>query len=128
MPGLWNLSAFFSCGEIPPEGSYRGTLVMEDGALASPLKSFLTKRPVLQWTFLGNRPKALGKSKIRGWRVRGTIFGPLPVQGHPQAPEHRKEGLIVHEIAERIEGKTDLRPIKLQEAKPLLRQGLILKN
>ena len=46
-------------------------------------------------------------------------------------PEHRvtlklqntEKGLIVHEIAGRIEGKTILRPIKLKEAKPLLRRA-----
>ena len=125
--GLLGLSAFFfSCGsEIPPEGTYRGTLVMEDGVSNVTLEILPDEKARLNGLF--------SKSAEGTWKVEsvGGGYAKDDLWATFKFPEHRvtlklqntEKGLIVHEIAGRIEGKTILRPIKLKEAKPLLRRA-----
>ena len=68
-------------------------------------------------------PKALGKSNPWVAGTPRTIFGPPSNFPNTLKLQNTEKGLIVHEIAGRIEGKTILRPIKLKEAKPLLRRA-----
>ena len=118
-------AACFSCGsDLPPEGTYRGTLVMEDGNSKVTLEILPDQKA---------RIKGLWEKTTEGsWKAEsvGGGYAMDDLWATFKFPEHRvtlklkntEEGLIVHEISARLEGKTILRPFKLNEAKPLLRR------
>lgn len=116
----------FSCGsEISPEGIYRGTLVMEDGNSKVTLEILPNQKARLKGLFPKTTEGTWKAESVGGGYSKDDLWATF------KFPEHRvtlklkntEEGLIVHEIAGRIEGKTILRPIKLKEAKPLLRRA-----
>jgi hypothetical protein len=125
--GLVILSAIcFSCGsDISPEGTYRGTLVMEDGDSIATLEILPDQKAILKGLFPKTAEGTWKAESVGGGYAKDDLWATF------KFPEHRvtlklqnaTEGLIVHEVAARIEGKTILRPIKLKEAKPLLRRA-----
>ena len=125
--GLLGLMVFFfSCGsEIPPEGTYRGILVMEDGTSNVTLDILPDEKARLNGLFSETAEGTWKVESVGGGYAKDDLWATF------KFPEHRvtlklqntEKGLIVHEIAGRIEGKTILRPIKLKEAKPLLRRA-----
>ena len=119
-------AACFSCGsDLPPEGTYRGTLVMEDGNSMVTLEILPDQKAILKGLFPKTTEGTWKVESVGGGYAKDDLWATF------KFPEHRvtlklqntKDGLIVHEIAARIEGKTILRPIKLKEAKPLLRRA-----
>ena len=116
----------FSCGsDLPPEGTYRGTLVMEDGNSMVTLEILPDQKAILKGLFPKTTEGTWKVESVGGGYAKDDLWATF------KFPEHRgtlklqntKDGLIVHEIAARIEGKPILRPIKLKEAKPLLRRA-----
>ena len=115
-----------SCGsEISPEGIYRGTLVLEDGNSKVTLEILPDQKARLKGLFPKTTEGTWKAESVGGGYAKDDLWATF------KFPEHRvtlklkntEEGLIVHEIAGRIEGKTILRPIKLKESKPLLRRS-----
>lgn len=115
-----------SCGsEISPEGIYRGTLALEDGNSKVTLEILPDQKARLKGLFPKTTEGTWKAESVGGGYAKDDLWATF------KFPEHRvtlklkntEEGLIVHEIAGRIEGKTILRPIKLKESKPLLRRS-----
>ena len=126
---LWGLVILsgicFSCGsEILPDGTYSGTIVMEDGDSEVTLEILSNQKAVLKGLFPKTAEGTWKAESVGGGYAKDDLWATF------KFPEHRvtlklqntEKGLIVHEIAGRIEGKTILRPIKLKEPKPLLRR------
>ena len=97
---------------------------MEDGDSEVTLEILSNQKAVLKGLFPKTAEGTWKAESVGGGYAKDDLWATF------KFPEHRvtlklqntETGLIVHEIAGRIEGKTIPRPIKLKEAKPLLRR------